>query len=127
VVAVGGVAIAAKSKKDSDSGPLLGQGAFLQGPVVKAEPNWMNDNWVGNTLMTQSGVVPLPGYAAGSTQYKVRPTSWGTVDGVLMIALETPEMLEPAAQTLRNIMGPDGLAKRKVLLKSGNKTVNVVW
>jgi len=115
----GGIAWATSASAKSPAAPPV--------PIAPEQPRWMNDTWVRNTLMLESGVVPLPGYAEGSTQYKVRPTSYGTVNGVLMIALETPEMLEPAAQTLRNIMGPDGLSARKVMLKSGAKTLDVKW
>ena len=112
----GGIAIAASAKKSRDV-------QLMQPPVVKAEPNWTNDTWVRNTLMLQSGMDTTREGGA----YKIQPLSYGTVNGVLMIALEKPEQLEPAAQILRNVMGPEGLAKRKVMLKAGSKTLDVVW
>ena len=111
----GGVALAVNASAKPAPAPPV--------PVVPDQPHWMSDTWVRNKLMLESG---LDQTASGGT-YKIQPLSYGTVNGVLMIALEKPEQIEPAAQILRNIMGPEGLAKRKVLLKSGSKTLDVKW
>jgi hypothetical protein len=118
VVVGGGIALAARSKREHDVQVMLPM-------TVKAEPNWMNDTWVRNTLMLESGSEPWTDKGPG--KYKIVPLSYGTVNGVLMMDFEKPEQLEPAAKILRQILGPEGFAKRKVQIKSGAKTVTVVW
>jgi hypothetical protein len=114
----GGIAWATSASAKSPEAPPA--------PPKPLEPSWMSDTWVRNTLMTESGQqARTDGYQG--YEYKIVPLSYGTVNGVLMMDFAKPEQLEPAAQILRKIMGPDGLHARKVLLKSGSKTLDVKW